>query len=320
MTIRLAEMGAACLPAQAGCVPTWELFMGGRELDFAAARFHFFEGVREIREANLFGYKVVSEDIAAANGFERFANETRRVMERGDELDLRIMDGGGLDFHARAGRQTAKEVHNAAASDHGQRLLPGGGIAGGLDHGIGAALVFGQISDGGNDIATWVTLMVATAPMRRATSSGATRRASAITRKPRRESMRTYFSPMGHSQLQRRCLRCAFHLVNAAQHASQRLDQRRAAIIDGVRYLEHIFHDDTAGDAHVFGVRTIVKEQVFAKVFLGTTAVKAAQARCRIGGDYAEPRRHRGSTRLPTAATSPTTSWPKIAGGWIILA
>ena len=39
------------------------------ELDFAAARFHFFEGVREIREANLFSYKVVSEDIAAANGF-----------------------------------------------------------------------------------------------------------------------------------------------------------------------------------------------------------------------------------------------------------
>src|SRR6266403_2383691 len=134
MTIRLAEMGRsnACLRRQAASLLGNCSWADG-ELDFAAARFHFFEGVREIREANLFGYEVVSQDIAAANGFERFANETRRVMERGDKLDLRIVDGGRLDFHARARGQAAKEIHHAAAADHGQSLLPSGGIAGGLD-------------------------------------------------------------------------------------------------------------------------------------------------------------------------------------------
>src|SRR5260370_3408206 len=85
------------------------------ELDFAAARFHFFEGVREILKANLFGDEIVGEDVAAANGFERLANEAGRVMERGDELDLRIVNRGWLDFHARAGGQAAEEIHNAPA-------------------------------------------------------------------------------------------------------------------------------------------------------------------------------------------------------------
>src|ERR1700738_4646441 len=83
------------------------------ELDFAAARFHFFEGVREILETNLLSDEVVREDVAAANGFERLANEARRVMERGDELDLRIVNRGRVDIHARAGGQAAEEIHNA---------------------------------------------------------------------------------------------------------------------------------------------------------------------------------------------------------------
>ena len=48
--------------------------------------------------------------------------------------------------------QAAEEIHHAAAAHHGQCLLPGGRIAGRFDHRIGAALVFGQISDGVNHI------------------------------------------------------------------------------------------------------------------------------------------------------------------------
>src|SRR5712675_2721481 len=121
---------SACLRRQAA--PLRGSWANG-ELDFAAARFHFFEGVREVRQANLFGYEVVGQDIAAANGFESFANEARRVMERGDELDLRIVNGGRLDFHARSGGQATKEIHHAATADHGQGLLPSGRIAGGLN-------------------------------------------------------------------------------------------------------------------------------------------------------------------------------------------
>src|SRR5882762_7074980 len=106
MTIRLAEMGRsnACLRRQAASLLGNCSWADG-ELDFAAARFHFFEGVREVRQANLFGYEVVSQDIAAANRFESFANEARRVMKWGDELDLRIVNCSRLDLHARSGRQ-----------------------------------------------------------------------------------------------------------------------------------------------------------------------------------------------------------------------
>ena len=78
-----------------------------------------------------------------------------------------------------------------------------------------------------------------------------------------------------------------FHFVNAAQHTGQRLDERRAAVIDGVRNLEHIFHGDASGNAQIFGVRAIVEEQIFAEIFLAAAAMVAAQAGRGIGGDHA---------------------------------
>src|SRR6267143_4558414 len=107
-TIRLAEMrrSNACLRRQAASLLGNCSWADG-ELDFAAARFHFFEGVREIREPNLFGDEVVGEDISTANGFHRFANKPRGVMEGRDELDFGIMNRSRLDLHARVGGQAA---------------------------------------------------------------------------------------------------------------------------------------------------------------------------------------------------------------------
>src|SRR5258708_39842163 len=85
------------------------------ELDFAAARFHFFEGVGEILKANLFGDEIVREDVAAANGFERLSNEARRVMGWGDELDLRIGNRGRFDLPAGARLQALLKIPHAIA-------------------------------------------------------------------------------------------------------------------------------------------------------------------------------------------------------------
>src|SRR5262249_19493861 len=63
------------------------------ELDFAAARFHALEGLRQVRQTNFFGDKVVRGNVSAANRFQRFAEKAGRVMERGDELDFRIVNG-----------------------------------------------------------------------------------------------------------------------------------------------------------------------------------------------------------------------------------
>src|SRR5215813_1621528 len=68
------------------------------ELDFAAAGFHTLEGLRKLIEANFFSDEVVGENVAAANRFQSFADEARRVMKRGNDLDLGIVNFGRLDF------------------------------------------------------------------------------------------------------------------------------------------------------------------------------------------------------------------------------
>src|SRR6266566_4215820 len=65
--------------------------------------------------------------------------------------------------------------------------------------------------------------------------------------------------------------------------------KRRALVVDRVRHFEHVFHDDAPGDAHVFCVRAVVKQQVVAKIFLAAAAVVATQARSGIRGDNAHP-------------------------------
>jgi len=73
--------------------------------------------------------------------------------------------------------------------------------------------------------------------------------------------------------------------------------------------------------ANVFSVGAII-EAKSSQVFPGRDRqLKAAQGNCAIGGDYAKPQAPpRGSTPPPCRCRrpSPTTSWPKIAGGRII--
>src|SRR5579859_4779100 len=85
-----------------------------------------------------------------------------------------------------------------------------------------------------------VTLIVAIAPSLRATSRGAERRAKAITRRPRRESMRTNVRPMGPQPITTGIAGADFHFVNAAEHAGKRFNQRGAAVIDGVGHFQHV--------------------------------------------------------------------------------
>src|SRR5260370_12954086 len=102
------------------------------EMDFAAARFHGLEGWREIGQGDFFGDKIVSGNVAAADGFESFAEKAGRMMEGRDELKFGVVNSGRLDFNVRAGGQAAEEIHYAASPHHGKRVLPGGGSSGGF--------------------------------------------------------------------------------------------------------------------------------------------------------------------------------------------
>src|SRR5260370_6141868 len=125
--------------------------MPDSELDFAAARLHALEGSREIGQADFFGDKIVSGNVAAADGFESFAEKAGRMMEGRDELKFGVVNSGRLDFNVRARGQAAEEIHYAASTHHGKRLLPGSRISGGFDDRIRTALIFVQGLDGSAD-------------------------------------------------------------------------------------------------------------------------------------------------------------------------
>src|SRR5207302_9005231 len=75
-------------------------------------------------------------------------------------------------------------------------------------------------------------------------------------------------------------------LVDSAKHAGEGFGQRGALIVVGVRHFEHVFHDDTAWDAHVIRVSAIIEQQIVAQIFLAAAAMVAAQARRGIRGDH----------------------------------
>ena len=66
---------------KAGPTTTSAILRADGDFDFAAAGFHAFEGLRQIVQADLFGDEIMGGNIAALDGFKRFANEARRVME-----------------------------------------------------------------------------------------------------------------------------------------------------------------------------------------------------------------------------------------------
>ena len=129
-------------------------------------------------------------------------------------------------------------------------------------------------------------------------------------------------------------------VLDALHDAGQRLDERGVAEI-GFRFeAQQIFLDEPRGNGDGFGVSAVEEQQIFAKIFLAGAAMKTTAARRGIG------RRPRGrrftkclaiphpACRPPSprwagrgmgrgAATSemtPASSWPKTAGGTIILA
>ena len=113
--------------------------------------------------------EVAGADFAARDGVERLADEARRVVERGLDGDLGIVQRRGVELHLRAPRAAAEQIDRAAAAHHLQGPLPGHRRADGFDHRIGAAAAFGQAANRGDRIAkACVTSKAARAPMRSA--------------------------------------------------------------------------------------------------------------------------------------------------------
>ncbi len=74
--------------------------------------------------------------------------------------------------------------------------------------------------------------------------------------------------------------------MKPAQNAGQRLSHGGVFETDVWRNDQHVGFDDAARNANVFGVGSVVEEQVFAKIFLVLGAVEAHLARRGIQRDY----------------------------------
>src|ERR1700693_2997046 len=75
--------------------------------------------------------------------------------------------------------------------------------------------------------------------------------------------------------------------VQAAQDASERLGHGRVFETDVLRDDEHVRFHDAPRDADVFGVGSVIEEQVFAEIFLVFRAVEAHLARGGVECDHA---------------------------------
>ena len=75
--------------------------------------------------------------------------------------------------------------------------------------------------------------------------------------------------------------------VQSAQHAGQRLGHGRVFDADVGRNDQHVGFNDAAGHANVFGVGTVVEEEIFAEVLLMLGAVEAHLAGGGVEGDDA---------------------------------
>ena len=74
--------------------------------------------------------------------------------------------------------------------------------------------------------------------------------------------------------------------MNAAQNASQRLGHGRIHERNAFRNFEHILPNDSAGNANVFGVSSVVEEKIFAEIRLALAAEEAGVAGSRIRGQH----------------------------------
>src|SRR5690606_12150674 len=80
--------------------------------------------------------------------------------------------------------------------------------------------------------------------------------------------------------------RTHLRLLEAAQHARERLDERRVLVGDVRRNLVHVALYDALGNAYVLGVGAVIEKQVLAQVLESALAVETLEARGRVCGDH----------------------------------
>ena len=110
-------------------------------LDVAAAVEHAAQDVLQTRKRSLPGNVVGGTNFLGGDQAKGAAHGFGRVVERGLERDLGVVQAVGIDLDFGAAGTAAEEVNGASFANHGDGPLPSFGPAYGFDDDIAAALL-----------------------------------------------------------------------------------------------------------------------------------------------------------------------------------
>ena len=256
--------------------------------DVAAAVQHVAQNLLEARQRRLSGDVVGGTNLFGRDQSEGPANRFRRVVERCFQSDFGVVQAIGFELHLGAAGASAEEVDGAAFADHVDGPLPSFGTADRFDDHVAAALLRRERADGVDHV--WnlgglndfvrahvfggFDLAVAFDDGDHVASDGA-------------GDLNEHQSDGAAAENGDGVADLDTGLVQAAEDAGQRLGHGGVFHADVGRDDQHVGFNDAARNANVFGVSTVVEEQIFAEVFLMLGAVEAHLAGRGVEGDDA---------------------------------
>ena len=198
------------------------------------------------------------------------------MVERRLQGDFGVMQAAGIELHFGAARAAPEEIYGAALAHHFDGPLPRFRTAHRFNHHITASFLRTQSTHGFDDIGNPGSLnnlvgthLLGGFDLPIALDNGnhiATDRASHL-----HEHQADRSAADDHD----RVANLDASLVQAAQHAGQRLRHGRVFEAHVGWNYQHVGFDDALGHTNVFGVGAIVEQQIFAKIFLVFGAVEA---------------------------------------------
>src|ERR1700685_3863209 len=256
--------------------------------DVTAPVQHVTQYLLQARERSFSGNVIRGTNLLSGDQAEGAAHGFRRVMEVSLQGHFRIVQALRIELDFSAAGTTTEEIHGAAFAHHIDRPLPSLGAPHRFDHNIATAFLRAQRANGVDDIFDFIDLH----DLVRTHVLGGFDLAIAF-------DDRNHVAANGAPDLNEheadgsaaddRNRVADFHLglVESAQHAGQRLGHCGIFVTHVGRNDQHVGFDNALGNANVFGVGPVVKQQIFAKIFLMLGAIETHLAGRGIEGDHA---------------------------------
>src|SRR5579885_919476 len=270
-------------------------------LDVVGAVHQFAEDLADVGEARASGDVFAAFETAADNQIEGAASGPGRVMEGGFHDDVVVVQTVRVELDFCAGGTSAEEVDRTAFPDQFDGLLPGGGGGDGLDGNVYAAMVWRKRAYSGDHVLDCSDLddffcaedlccfnLLIVLDYGDDTQPGKLGRVDEHKADGARADDGDGIA----------WLRVGF--LQSASDAGKRLGERGVLEGNSVGNMQCVLFDNARRDADVFGVGSVVADEVIAEVLLSSLAEVALIARgagergCDADDDFARPGgRHR---------------------------